>query len=199
MKFGSILAGLLCLGSVYGYLPRIKSYRQHVGHPSSLPIKKGLLSTIRDENEFFIDENELVKRINDEIFAMDGVGLEDLINPSKVVNFERELLQIDNDMKTLAASNPNAINTPQYKQLEEKVEKIQKKLSIEKRAVMKGWLKNLFVIQSVIAVGISLAMVYDVVPGFPALPLSIKVLGFWMWWLFIIPSLRSVNSLDIHV
>ena len=55
---------------------------------------------------------------------------------------------------------------------------------------MRGWLKGLFVGQSVIAVVISLFMVYDAVPGY-ALPLPVKVLGFWMWWLFIIPSLRA--------
>jgi hypothetical protein len=34
----------------------------------------------------------------------------------------------------------------------------------------------------------SLALVYQVVPT----ELPIQVLGFWMWWLFIIPSLRYV-------
>jgi hypothetical protein len=40
--------------------------------------------------------------------------------------------------------------------------------------------------------GGSLAIVYQVIPT----ELPIQVLGFWMWWLFIIPSLRYVC---IHV
>jgi hypothetical protein len=41
----------------------------------------------------------------------------------------------------------------------------------------------------VIAAAVSLVLVYDAVPGYNA-PLAAQALGFWSWWLFIIPSLR---------
>jgi hypothetical protein len=165
-------------------LPSIKK-TSFTAHDTSIFLSKSsstLVETDSSSDELVIDEEALVRRINEEIYAVDGVELEDLINPSKVVNLEREILQLND--KIARAKNQNEIS-----KLNEKLEKAQKKLNIEKRSVMRQWLKNLFVGQSILAVIISLAMVYDVIPGY-ALSLPIRVLGFWMWWLFIIPSLR---------
>lgn len=141
-------------------------------------------STLNDD-DFYIDEDALIFRINAEIMEAEGVQLEDLINPSKVVNLERDLLKLNNQLtKTTDAT--------EIEKLQSQITKSTVKLNAEKRAVMRGWLKNLFVGQSILAGGLSLCMVYNVIPGYD-LPLSIKVLGFWMWWLFIIPSLRLVK------
>ena len=129
----------------------------------------------------------LIQRIEADVMAESGVALEELINPSKVINLERDIVKL-----TLELEN-TSINSKQRREINEKLEKKQKTLMIEKRSVMKGWLKGLFVAQSVIAGIASLVMVYDGIPGQLSLnlPLPVKVLGFWMWWLFIVPSLRA--------
>lgn len=116
--------------------------------------------------------------------AESGVELDQLINPSKVVNLERDLVALAKELE-----NPGML-AEERARIEEKMEKNRAKLSVEKRGVMRGWLKGLFVGQSVLAVVISFAMVYDLFPGME-LQLPIRVLGFWMWWLFIVPSLRA--------
>ena len=134
----------------------------------------------------------MIRRINAEVLAESGVELEQLINPSKVVNLEREILTLT---ASLSADGDNVLSSEEQARIQEKIAKKKATLSVEKRAVMRSWLKNLFVGQSVVAAVASLLMVYDIVPGYEGqLPLSVQVLGFWMWWLFIIPSLRSVCS-----
>jgi hypothetical protein len=127
-------------------------------------------------------EAALIKRINSEVLAESGVELDQLINPSKVVNLEKELINLGLDLN-------NAKTTIEIDNIQAKINKNKEKLSVEKRAVMRKWLKNLFVGQSVLATVASLLMVYNAIPNVK-LPLAIQVLGFWMWWLFIIPSLR---------
>lgn len=129
------------------------------------------------------DDEELIKRLNKEIMAESGVDLDQLINPSKVVNLERDIINLSKALESTSVES-------EIEEIQLKISKKRDVLLIEKRSVMRGWLKNLFVGQSVLAGVISLAMVYNSVPGID-FPLPIKVLGFWMWWLFIIPSLRA--------
>lgn len=139
------------------------------------------LEATKDRTLTSDEDSALIDRISAEVFAESGVELDQLINPSKVVNLERDLLLL----KERLAIAPNA----EKGEIESTIEKKEKTLFIEKRAVMRSWLKNLFVGQSVLATAASLLMVYNAVPG-QDLPLAVQVLGFWMWWLFIIPSLR---------
>lgn len=129
-------------------------------------------------------EQALVIRVNKEVKELTGVGLDELINPSKVVNLERDLVNLRQE---ITQAKDNKLK----QQLQDKIDKKEKVLFVEKRAVFQGWLKNLFVGQSILAGVASLGMVYDCIPNTPV-PLSVQVLGFWMWWLFIIPSLRLV-------
>lgn len=76
--------------------------------------------------------------------------------------------------------------------LEELIEKKERVAYVEKRAVMRDWLKWLFRGQAYATIVISLVFVYDAIPG-AHLDLSIQVLGFWSWWLFTVPSLRSIK------
>ena len=41
-----------------------------------------------------VEDNELIERLNAEILAESGVELDQLINPSKVVNLERDLVSL---------------------------------------------------------------------------------------------------------
>lgn len=129
------------------------------------------------------EDEALIRRIMDDVMQTSGVELDQLINPSKVVNLERSLVKLAAELETCSDSARIA-------EINEEVEKKEKTLFIEKRSVMRGWLKGLFVGQSVLAGAISLAMVYNAIPG-QDLPLPLRVLGFWSWWLFIIPSLRA--------
>jgi len=129
-------------------------------------------------------ENALIERINAEVLAESGVELDQLINPSKVVNLERDIINLTEQL--------SISGDVEKEQIQNKIDKKRSTLAIEKRAVMRNWLKNLFVGQSVLAGVISFLMVYNIVPGYEGnLPLAGQVLGFWMWWLFIIPSLRA--------
>lgn len=137
----------------------------------------------QESEEDEIDEEQLISRLNQEIMAEMGVELDQLINPSKVVNLERDLIKLEKQR----------LKTSDTKELQTIDESILKKKGLqasERRAVMRGWLKQLFVFQSVVAIVASLGMVYNAIPGYD-LPLPLQVLGFWMWWLFIIPSLRG--------
>lgn len=131
-----------------------------------------------------IEEEAMIKRIEDEVMAESGVELDQLINPSKVVNLERDLIKLNAEMLD------TSVGQEELNKIQTLIDKKKAVLFIEKRAVMRGWLKNLFVGQSVLAGIISYGMVYNNIPGYDA-PLAIQVLGFWMWWLFIIPSLRA--------
>jgi len=77
--------------------------------------------------------------------------------------------------------------------------KKENKLSIERRSVFRDWLKNVFVGQAVISFGVSYVIATNpssLFGGFDwfysnSMDISIQVLGYWFWWLFIVPSLRS--------
>jgi hypothetical protein len=101
------------------------------------------------------EDQQLIERLNAEVMAESGVPLDQLINPSKVVNAERDLILLGRQL----ASTTDSI---QRTEIEAKMEKKRKSSLQEKRAIMQGWLKNLFVGQSVVAGLISLALVYQV-------------------------------------
>jgi hypothetical protein len=129
------------------------------------------------------EDEALIQKIMDEVMTESGVELDQLINPGKVVNLERSLMKLKAELETCSDQS-------RIQEINEEIEKKEKTVFMEKRSVMRGWLKNLFVGQSVLAGAISLAMVYNAIPG-QDLPLPLRVLGFWSWWLFIIPSLRA--------
>merc|ERR1719382_253317 len=121
--------------------------------------------------------------MDEEVRQLTGVSLDELLNPSKVVNLERDRLNLERELATAAPGEAR-------EQLEAKLTKVENDLFREKRTVFRGWLKNLFVGQSLLAIAGSGLFVYDAIPGV-SLDLSLRALGFWSYWLFIIPSLRA--------
>ena len=117
--------------------------------------------------------------------ATGGAGLDALLNPAKLINIERDLVDLRLRLETDG-------ETPE---LLAEISKKEAQAYVEKRAVMRDWLKSLFRGQAYGTVVISLLLCYDAVPFFPNLDLSVRVLGFWSWWLFIVPSLRSIKPL----
>ena len=94
----------------------------------------------------------LIQRVEAEVLAESGVALEELINPSKVITLERDIAALNEKLEE--TSDLTAIA-----EIRGKIDKKKITLAVEKRAVMRGWLKGLFVGQSVIALAASLVMV----------------------------------------
>jgi len=158
-------------------------------------------------------DDPFVQRINMEIQRDMGVPLDGLLNPAKVVNLERDLYNLRRELAAL--TNVEWTDDQEMGQntercdgggggeaadiLRKKIDKKEKDLFTERRSVFRGWLKNVFLGQAILSLGLSWVMVTD--PGslfgnfgwYEGLQLEmpIKVLGFWWWWLFIVPSLRS--------
>lgn len=162
-------------------------------------------------------DDPFVRSINDGIRRDVGVDLDELLNPSKVVNLERDLYNLrlelaaatgaaaswdDDDSSSLDRSTEECDGGgggEAADKLRRTIAKKESDLSIERRSVFRGWLKNLFLGQAVLSLGLSWVMVTNPVTlvGFVddyerlQLDTSVRVLGFWWWWLFIVPSLRS--------
>mmetsp|Transcript_12353 Transcript_12353/g.37676 ORF Transcript_12353/g.37676 Transcript_12353/m.37676 type:complete len:262 (+) Transcript_12353:23-808(+) len=108
------------------------------------------------------------RRVRDE-----GVRLDDLMNPAKVLDLETKL-EFAND--TLSdAERENIKNT----------------LIREKRLVMRDWLRRLFVIQGWGGAALGGVLASGHVPLVPDVPLAARALGFWLVWLITIPALRA--------
>jgi len=158
-------------------------------------------------------DDPFVKRIDEAIRSESGVGLDELLNPAKVVNLERDLYTL---RASLAAATgrgdvvetTDAITTEECdgggggeeaETIRAAIEKKEKDLSMERRSVFRGWLKNVFLGQAALSLALSWQMSTnpDSLFGgfgwyqFQNMDTSISVLGFWWWWLFIVPSLRS--------
>jgi len=158
-------------------------------------------------------EDPFVQQIDSSIRGEMGVGLDELLNPAKVVNLERDLYNLRTELAALTSAPPlppDALPTtplcdgggggPDADALRAKISKKENDLSRERRSVFRGWLKNVFVVQAVLSTALSYVMATnpDVLFGtfgwynnVSNMDTSITVLGFWWWWLFIVPSLRS--------
>lgn len=163
------------------------------------------------EDELTSDD-PFVQRINEQIQQESGVNLDELLNPAKVVNLERDLVNLRSELAMLTgadASNIVGKSTGECDnggggeaadKIRQKIDKKEKDLLIERRSVFRGWLKNVFLGQAILSLGLSWIMVtdpsvlfgsYDWFKNTRSIDVSIQVLGFWWWWLFIVPSLRS--------
>jgi hypothetical protein len=138
-----------------------------------------------------VADAEMVMRLEAEVQALTGTGLEGLLNPMKLVNLERDLIKLRSELDALddAAS-------AEAEKLRATIESKEKTSYSEKRMVMQGWLRALFRGQSYLAVLVSALVAYDALPLAGHLDIAVRVLGFWSWWLFIIPSLRSIKPLS---
>eukprot|EP00543_Licmophora_paradoxa_P001549 CAMPEP_0202443162 /NCGR_PEP_ID=MMETSP1360-20130828/2520_1 /ASSEMBLY_ACC=CAM_ASM_000848 /TAXON_ID=515479 /ORGANISM="Licmophora paradoxa, Strain CCMP2313" /LENGTH=291 /DNA_ID=CAMNT_0049058781 /DNA_START=204 /DNA_END=1079 /DNA_ORIENTATION=- len=163
-----------------------------------------------DDPELTSDD-PFVRSIDASIQRDIGVGLDELLNPAKVVNLERDLYNLRSELATLTGQNDLEVaglltdecdgggGGEEADNVRARIDKKEKDLAIERRSVFRGWLKNVFLGQAVLSLALSFVMSTDpaiLFGGFSwfksyNMDTSIKVLGFWWWWLFIVPSLRS--------
>lgn len=157
-------------------------------------------------------DDPFVQRINQQIQKESGVDLDELLNPAKVVNLERDLVNLRSELAMLTGGNSNDVVGKTTEEcdnggggeaadkIRQKIVKKEKDLLIERRSVFRGWLKNVFLGQAVLSLVLSWFMVtdpsilfgsFDWFQNTRSIDVSIQVLGFWWWWLFIVPSLRS--------
>ena len=158
-------------------------------------------------------DDPFVQAIDQGIQQDVGVSLDELLNPAKVVNLERELYVLRSQLAQVTGASivketSMFLTTEQCDaggggdqadQLRSKIAKKQDSLSMERRSVFRGWLKNVFLVQAIGSFGLSYVMAThpeSLFGGFDwfysyNMDISIKVLGYWWWWLFVVPSLRS--------
>lgn len=152
----------------------------------------GVAPDLDNPEQPMTSDDPFVQNIDAGIRKDFGVGLDDLLNPAKVVNLERELYQLREELQSTS-------DAATIESIAKSIEKKESKLAIERRSVFRGWLKNIFVGQAVISFGVSYIMATSpsvLFGGFDwyyynSMDISIQVLGYWFWWLFIVPSLRS--------
>jgi hypothetical protein len=145
-----------------------------------------------------------------------GVPLDELLNPAKVVNLERDLYVYRTQLAELTGQtlgNLEAIGADKLTTedcdgggggeeadaLRKTIAKKEADLFIERRSVFRGWLKNVFLGQAVLSFALSYVMATNPASLFGGfswygsynMDVSISVLGYWWWWLFVVPSLRS--------
>jgi len=163
--------------------------------------------------EELTSDDPFVQSIDAAIKQDMGVGLDELLNPAKVVNLERELYTLRQELATLTGLGQDfevvGLSTAECDGgdggeeadgIRAKISKKEASLNIERRSVFRGWLKNIFLGQAVLSFFLSFVMASDPAILFGRfdwfssvynMDTSISVLGFWWWWLFIVPSLRS--------
>ena len=149
----------------------LSSRRADAVHAQQGPLEEGFKELLplatKDENV----DPELVARIEREVFELTGSRLEDLLNPSKVVNYERERIILSNQIEA-------STDAAGREELQARLTKIEKQLYSEKRTVFSAWLKAVFIGQAVIAAGVSGVAAFDAFPTV-TIDISLQALGFW--------------------
>jgi len=181
-----LLAGRISSAFVVSYQKTLLGCSSVSKPLSSLPAASIITALRAASTEELTPEEDalIIKRLEDEVMEISGVELEQLLSPAKVVNLEREIFQLKKELETTS-------NQARAAEIEEEIATKQTKANGEKRMYVQGWLKTLFVGQSVLSVVVAGFLSYGIVPFVEDVDISVRVLGFWFIWLFTIPSLRA--------
>jgi hypothetical protein len=128
-------------------------------------------------------------RVRQEL-AEQGISLDDLLDAGKVVSLTRELDELTAKLEAGAGTEKDV------EILERRAAVLRAKLVTGKRQVMQQWLKQLFLAQAGVFIVLGGLLSSNHFPGVAEVPLVGQALGFWMTWLFVIPSLRARKGLQ---
>eukprot|EP00180_Rhodochaete_pulchella_P002107 Plantae.Rhodophyta-Rhodochaete_pulchella.ctg3181.p2 GENE.Plantae.Rhodophyta-Rhodochaete_pulchella.ctg3181~~Plantae.Rhodophyta-Rhodochaete_pulchella.ctg3181.p2 ORF type:complete len:262 (-),score=43.98 Plantae.Rhodophyta-Rhodochaete_pulchella.ctg3181:15-800(-) len=129
----------------------------------------------------------LKERVTDEL-AANGIALDQLMNPEKVLKLEKKLGERKAD---LVLAQERADSTEEVN-LQKEIDKMENELVSEKAMVMRQWLKDVFWYQGILTAAVGGLLSWGVFPGWSGdIPLVARALGFWLVWLFTIPSWRA--------
>ncbi len=106
-----------------------------------------------DTDSALTSDDPFVQRIDAEIRRDVGVSLDELLNPAKVVNLERDLAQLRLELEECK------VDEEARQIIQNKITKKERDLNIERRSVFRGWLKNVFLGQAVLSFVLSWFMV----------------------------------------
>ena len=150
-----------------------------------------------------VDERPVEERVVLELEAR-GVDIEDLLNPSKVIKLARQIEEKQLELAQLKAEDvQQPDSSAAIEKLEKEIAKLEKDSETEKRQIMFEWLKTMFLVQGVLGLVISGGLAkggdfehdYNLFSalffGGHDIPLVARALGFWLVWMFSIPSLRA--------
>jgi hypothetical protein len=108
-----------------------------------------------DNDSALTSDDPFVQRIDAEIRRDVGVSLDELLNPAKVVNLERDLVKLRLELE----ENNLNVNEEMRQIILNKISRKERDLNIERRSVFRGWLKNVFLGQAVLSLVLSWFMV----------------------------------------
>lgn len=175
----------------------------------------GWAAPTSDNDAEMTSEDPFVQSIDASIQKEMGVSLDELLNPAKVVNLERDLYNLRSELATLTGKDDDfevaGLSTAEcdggaaadgdqvVDDIRASISKKEISVALERRSVFRGWLKNIFLGQAVLSLVLSFVMATNPEQLFGSfgwfhsynMDVSIRVLGFWWWWLFVVPSLRS--------
>lgn len=99
---GSTMAYAPATPLLHAATPRLAVSGRHAVSPlmQQGPLEEGFKELMPMSTEEGNVDPELVKRVDAEVFELTGVGLDELLNPSKVVNYEREVILLEQQVCT---------------------------------------------------------------------------------------------------
>jgi len=176
--------------------PTVPNRRQSI--TASLPTEKAPSQFVENETEQ-PGKMSVEERVFRELQER-GIDLEELLEPAKVIKLERKIEEKQAELLALT-------DAAEIQKVEQEIRKLQLDSATEKRLVMQAWMKNLFTLQGVLGITIGGILAYggnyteqhNIMSSLlfhgEDVPMVARVLGFWLIWMFTIPSLRARKPL----
>jgi hypothetical protein len=148
-----------------------------------------------EELEGIMSDDPMIIKLEAECAAMNAgmwreeLGLQQLLEPSKVVNTEREIMKL---RASLESEEGLAMTAEERLKIEEDIEKKEAKKNTAMRGVMQDWLKAVFFWQSWLAFIAFGFMANGMIGGLDeTVDLVVRLVGFWGIWAVTVPGLRA--------
>ncbi|GJQ15417.1 hypothetical protein GpartN1_g7208.t1 [Galdieria partita] len=116
--------------------------------------------------------------------AESNTSMEELLNPARLASLQRRY-------EELLEQFEHTLDKHDRKEIEVRLQKLERSIELEKRCVMTSGLRRIFVVQALVSLSVGGLLAANKFPFIQEVPLVFRALGFWMVWLFTIPSLRA--------